>query len=201
MRNIEITRTVRDGLVTLKLRFKSITQLLEGDDTAPLPDKELTELAEETIAGYVDEYLVKKKLHLVVALPEKDLPLYAGRIIPEVIRSHFSFHTNDIRHDMVISWREGMYSWVIATINASFAFIFLYLLNAHEIDIESFPIEFVVGFIIILNWVTIWDTYEHFVYDYRALYRKKKIYEKLSLIPISVEVTPVSEPVKKPAGT
>jgi len=187
MRNIAITRTGQDGLITLTCRFKSISQLLDEEDSTLLPDKELTGLAEETLAEYLDEYMVKRDLRLVLALPEKDLPADADTIIPEAVRRHFSFHTQDIRHEIIISWREGMYSLYISLANAIVAIFILYLLSIYGINIESFPAVILVGFITILNWVTTWDTYEHFVYDHRALWRKERIYEKISRMPISVE--------------
>jgi len=187
MRNIAVSRTGQDGSITLAFRFKSITQLLDEDDATLLPDKELTEIAEETLAGYLDEYKVKKSLHLVLTFPEKELPPDAGTIIPETTRRHFSFHTDDVIHDMVISRREGMYSLAIAIGNALITIFFLYFIESNGISFESFPVILIGGFFTILNWVTIWDTYEHFVYDYRALWRKKRIYEKISRIPITVE--------------
>jgi hypothetical protein len=38
----------------------------------------------------------------------------------------------------------------------------------------------------IANWVTFWATIELFIYDYRNLYRKIRIYRKISRIPITV---------------
>jgi hypothetical protein len=187
MRDIAVSRTEQDGLVTLAFRFKSITQILDEEDSTPLPDKELTEIAEETLAGYLDEYKVKKDLYLVLALPEKELPPDARTIIPETIRRHFSFHSSDIIHDLVISRREGLYSLAIAIGNALITISFLYFIESNQFSFESFPVILIGGFLTILNWVTIWDTYEHFVYDYRNLWRKKRIYEKISRIPITVE--------------
>lgn len=43
------------------------------------------------------------------------------------------------------------------------------------------------GLVTTLNWVTIWDTYEYFVYDYRREIRKRRIYQKLAGIGIRVE--------------
>jgi hypothetical protein len=187
MRNIAVNRTGQEGLVTLAFRFKSITQLFDEEDSTSLPDKELTEIAEETLAEYLDEYKVKMSLHLVLALPEKELPPDAGTIIPETIRRHFLFHTEDVIHDLVISRREGLYSLAIAIGNALITISFLYIIESNQISFESFPVILIGGFLTILNWVTIWDTYEHFVYDYRTLWRKKRIYEKISRIPITVE--------------
>ncbi len=41
--------------------------------------------------------------------------------------------------------------------------------------------------ITILNWVTAWDTYEYFIYNYRREIRKHRIYQKLAGIDIQVE--------------
>ncbi len=43
-----------------------------------------------------------------------------------------------------------------------------------------------VGFLTIMNWATIWDTYEHFVYDYRNLARKRRIFRKITKIPVEI---------------
>jgi hypothetical protein len=37
-----------------------------------------------------------------------------------------------------------------------------------------------------MNWATIWDTYEHFVFDYRNLARKRRIYRKITQIPVAI---------------
>jgi len=187
MRDIEVSRKEENGRVTLTFRFKSIGQLIDPDDPSSLPDTELTELAEETIAGYIDEYRVKKPMSLVISLPPGEIPADGSRLIPEAIRRHFTFHIQDVRHDLVLSRREGTYSLIIAIGNALIAILFLSLAMSSEIPLESFPIMLIAGFITILNWVTIWDTYEHFMYDYRDLLRKRRLYEKLSRIPISVE--------------
>ena len=186
MREIRVHRLEEGGEVTLSFRFKSIGQLIDPDDPSPLPEPELTELAEETFAGYLDEYRVKTPVSLVIDLPTMDLPPGGSTLIPETVRRHFAAHIQSVTHDLVISRREGMYSLAIATGNALIAILFVYLAMSTETAIESFPIVLFAGFITILNWVTIWDTYEHFVYDYRSLWRKKQLCEKLSRIPVLV---------------
>lgn len=186
MREIIVNRLEEGGEVSLSFRFKSIGQLIDPDDPSPLPDAELTELAEETFAGYLDEYRVKTPISLVIDIPEAALPPGGPTLIPDAIHRHFGFHIQDVEHERVISQREGLYSLAIAIGNALIIVLFIYFAMSTETPIESFPIVLFAGFITILNWVTIWDTYEHFVYDYRNIWRKKQIYQKLSGIPISV---------------
>lgn len=187
MRDIVVSRKEENGGATLSFGFKSISQLIDPDDPSPFPGTELTELAEETIFGYMDEYRVKKPVSLVISLPAAEIPADGSRLIPEAIRRHFAFHIQDVRHDLVLSRREGIYSLVIAIGNALVAILFLYLATSSGRSLESFPVLLLGGFITVLNWVTIWDTYEHFVYDYRDLLRKRRLYEKISRISIAVE--------------
>ena len=65
-------------------------------------------------------------------------------------------------------------------------FLFLFYVTVNEIPLESVKVLIIVGFLTIMNWATIWDTYEHFVYEYRNLARKRRIFRKIIKIPISI---------------
>jgi hypothetical protein len=184
MQEIRVTRTVRDKDVEIGIRFKSLSQLLDEDDPAPLPDRELSEFAEETIFGYLDEYRQKKPVMLAIGIPQKDLSLETSRI-PETVKNHFSFRVPDLEHELILSRREGMYSFIIAVFNGILAVIIL-TVHYEKIMSGNLLFLFLAALITILNWVTIWDTYEYFMYDYRNLWRKKRIYQKITRIPITV---------------
>ena len=187
MRGVAVTRKEDEGEVTLSFRFKSINQLLDPDDPAPLPDTELAELAEENLWGYLNEFRLKALVNLNISIPAAEITPEKSSLIPEAVRRHFAFRIQDIRHDELISRREGRYSLAIAIGNALIAILFLFIVTTCELSIDSPPILLIGAFITIMNWVTIWDTYEHFLYDYRGIVRKRKLYEKISRIPVSVE--------------
>lgn len=187
MREIRVDRKTEDDSVTLSFRFKSRSQLLDPDDPAPLPRTELTQLAEECIGDYLDEYRLKSPVALILSVPASAIAPDESPLLPEAVRRHFSFRVQDLLHERRISRREGLYSLCIATGNALIAIIFVSLVTVYELSFESFFVLLPGAFITIMNWVTIWDTYEHFFYDFHDLLRRKKIYEKISRIPISVE--------------
>jgi hypothetical protein len=56
----------------------------------------------------------------------------------------------------------------------------------NEIPLESVKVVLILGFLTILNWATIWDTYEHFAYGYRNLARKRRIYRKIIKLPVDI---------------
>jgi hypothetical protein len=187
MKKIVVRKEAHEGTVIITFRFKALGQLLDLDDPTPLPKKEMTEEAEDTIFGHLDEYRVGRSASLVLELPEEDLDSTASSLIPDVVRHHFGFRQSDLTHDLKISQREGIYSLFIALGNAAFLIWILFSITRNEIIIDAVKGTLFLGFLTILNWVTIWDTYEHFVYDYRNLFRKRRIYRKITTIPVEVK--------------
>jgi hypothetical protein len=186
MKEIVVSKEERDGKVHFTFRFKALGQLLDEEDPTPLPGKEMTEEAEDAISGHLDEYRVSKPASLVIELPEKDLAEDLPSKIIEAVRHHFGFRQNDLTHDLKISQREGTYSLILMVGNIALLLLFAFYVTKNEIPLESVNIAIILGFLTIMNWATIWDTYEHFVYDYRNLSRKRRIFRKIIKIPINI---------------
>jgi hypothetical protein len=185
MQKIRVTRTFLEKEVKIGIRFKALSQFLDTDDPTPLPEQELTEFAEETIAGYVDEFRPKHPISLAIEIPGKELSPESEGLLSEAVKNHFLFRLPDLDHDLKLSRREGVYSFIIAIFNAVIAVLFI---TAYYEEYATGNLIFILlmGVITILNWVTVWDTYEYFMYDYRNLSRKRRIYKKITGIPVIV---------------
>lgn len=186
MKEIIVRKEEQAGTVFFTFRFKALEQLLDEGDPTPLPGKELTEEAEDAITGHLDEYRVNKSASLFIELPEKDLADVSSSLITETVRHHFGFRQDDLTHDLKIARREGTYSLILMLGNIAFLLLFVFYVTKNEIPLESVKVVIILGFLTIMNWATIWDTYEHFVYDYRNLARKRKIFRKITKIPINI---------------
>jgi hypothetical protein len=186
MKEIVVKKEEQDGTVFFTYRFKALGQLLEEEDPHSLPKKELTDEAEDAIAGHLDEYRVSKHASLVIELPEKDIAGGPSSQITDAVRHHFGFRQEDLTHDLKIARREGIYSIILAVSNIVFLLLFVFYVLKNEIPVEAPAIVLILGFITILNWVTIWHTYEHFAFTYRNLARKRRIFRKILKIPISI---------------
>ena len=184
MREVRVTRTERDGALEIGFRFRSPDQLLDPDDPSPLPAREVTEFAEEYIASYLDGCNLKRIAGIVVGLPRDSLTTGEVALLPGTIRRHFSFRIADLDDDMRVSRREGRISLALAISNATVAVLFVMVFAGY---LEEPLVTLLTGLVTILNWVTIWDTYEYFVYDYRREMRKRRIYQKLARIEVRVE--------------
>jgi hypothetical protein len=186
MRKIVVKKEEQGGTVLFTFRFKALGQLFDEGDPTPLPDKELTEEAEDTLAGHLDEYRVSKPANLVIELPEKDIPDVSPSLISQGVQNHFRFRYDDVSHDMKIHLREGIYSIILLLVNIAILLVFVYFATKNEIPLDAVATTLIIGFITIMNWVTVWHTYEHFMYDYRNLARKRWIFEKLTKIPVTI---------------
>jgi hypothetical protein len=186
MKKIIVSKEEKEGTVQFTFRFKALGQLLDEGDPTPLPGRELTEEAEDALAGHLDEYRVSKPASFVIELPEKDLADTSFSLITEAVRHHFGFRHDDLTHDLKIARREGTYSLLLMVGNIALLLLFVFYVTVNEIPLESINVLIIVGFLTIMNWATIWDTYEHFVYDYRNLARKRRIYQKITKIPVTI---------------
>jgi hypothetical protein len=183
MQEVGVITSKIDDAIRIEFQFKALDQLLDSSDPSVLPRQELTEFAEGYIAGHLEEYRLKRVTELIISLPEEHLTPDMYSLLPDAIHRHFGFRINDLDHEMRLSLREGRISLALAFGNALIAVAFFAFFGA---DLSSTPILLLGGLISILNWVTIWDTYEYFVYDYRHLVRRHSIYRKVSSMDIQV---------------
>lgn len=70
--------------------------------------------------------------------------------------------------------------------NVAVLVILAVIVTRTGIPFDSLHVALLLGFLTILSWVMIWHTYEHIVYDYRDLNRKRRIFRKLTTIPLAV---------------
>jgi hypothetical protein len=183
MRVIRSTIKETGGVTHIGLWFKALDQLIDPDDPGVLSEKELTEEAEDRLYSLVNEIKVASPVQLVIHLPKVDES--PGKMIdlPRAIRSHFAFRLTELEGEKKASWHEGQVSFFIAILNACLIITIGWLYADYS---TSYPFLLLTGLVIILNWVTVWDTYEYFVYDWRHLWRKRRIYKKISRMDIQV---------------
>jgi len=182
-----VKKEEQGGTVLFTFRFKALGQLFDEGDPTPLPEKELTEEAEDALAGHLDEYRVGRSSSLIIELPEKDIRDVSPSLITDSVQNHFRFRYDIMSHEMKIHLREGIYSIMLLLANVAVLVAFVFFAAKNEIPLDTVSITLILGFITIMNWVTVWHTYEHFMYDYRNLARKRWIFEKLTKIPVTIK--------------
>jgi len=189
MRVIQATRQEEVGCTKVTLLFKGKEQLLDPGDPSPAERKELTEEAESSIISNFDVVPLRKPVALEIRLSGSPDPASLAPL-PGVIHHHFAYVLSEHEREVQIFLRARRWSVAYTVINFMIAIVFGGLLLVEESRATS-PVWLLVGFVIIvLTWVTVWDTYEFFIYDglqkrHRLKLLKKIIGAEIRVIPES----------------
>ena len=70
MKEIRIAQTRTDGKIAIDMWFKTLDQLFDASDPFPFPEKELTDLAEDSIFESVIDLYLRKDVRSGITHPE-----------------------------------------------------------------------------------------------------------------------------------
>lgn len=178
MKVIESTRREENDRTIVNLRFKTMDQLLDPDDPSPAPKKELTQAAEDAILSTVYAVRLKRPVTLEIEIPGVPDP---GSVteIPDAIRHHLRFVLTEHERETGIFLRERHVSLAFTGLNLLIAMLYVVFLYENEAWMTTLAGIVISAIIIIMNWATIWDTYEFFIFDGRERKNRKKLLEKV----------------------
>jgi hypothetical protein len=188
MKVIKATNRKENGRTIVNLRFKTKDQLLDPDDPCPLRKKELTQEAEDAILNNVFADKLKTPVTLELEVPPDSGP---ATELSEAIRHHFRFVLTEHQRDTAIFIRERRTALALTAFNILLALLYLMYSYTHEDWVTTITAEFIGGIIIIMNWATIWDTYEFFIFDGREKNQRKKLLNKI--INAEIKVVPFAQ--------
>jgi hypothetical protein len=192
MKVIKAMHREENGRTIVSLRFKTRDQLLDIEDPSPLPKKELTQDAEDAILNNVFAYWLKKPVNLEIQVPMVPDP-GSVKEISDAIRNHFRFVLTDHNRDTAIFIRERRTALVLTGINILIALLYIGYAYLHEDWMATIAGTLIGGFVIIINWATIWDTYEFFIFDGREKSQRKKLLTKI--INGEIQVIPITQDI------
>jgi len=178
MKVIEATYREENGRTKVNLRFKTRDQLLDPDDPSPLPQKELTQEAEDAILSNSFAGKLKTPITLEIQIPYVPDPGSATDIT-KAIRRHFRYLLTEHKRDTAIFIRERRIALAFTVFNILIALLYVGYAYQHEEWMTSNAGILVGGIIVIMNWATIWDTYEFFIFDGREKSQRKKLLNKI----------------------
>ena len=178
MKVIEAMHHKENGRTIVSLRFKTKDQLLDPDDPSPIQKKELTQEAEDAIINNVFSYKLRKPVTLEIQVTDIPDPIVLTEI-SSAIRHHFSFVLSEHERDTAIFIRERRTSLALAGVNILIALLYLWYISLHENWVNTIAGMFIGAFVVIINWATIWDTYEFFIFDSRQKSQRKKLLNKI----------------------
>jgi hypothetical protein len=178
MKVIEATYRKENGRTRVNLKFKTMDQLLDPDDPSPLPLKELTQEAEDAILS--NAFAGKLKMPITLDIQVPNVPESGSAAdITQAIRHHFRYILTEHKRDTAIFIRERRTALAFTVFNILIALLYVGYAYQNEEWMSSNAGMLVGGIIVIMNWATIWDTYEYFIFDGREKSQRKKLLNKI----------------------
>jgi hypothetical protein len=178
MKVIDATYREENGRTRVHLKFKTIDQLLDPVDPSPPHQKELTQEAEDAILSNSFAGKLKTPISLEILLPDAPDPGAVADII-QAIRHHFRYILTEHKRDTAIFIRERRIALAFTVFNLLIGLLYIGYAYQNEEWMTTNAGIVIGGIVVIMNWATIWDTYEFFIFDGREKSQRKKLLNKI----------------------
>jgi hypothetical protein len=170
------------GIVAVYVQ--ELEQLFNSMDPSPFHQKGLDPKAEEYIVASAKELPSGSPTALVVYLDKPAASPDEGRVLAEAMRNHFTREAQLLRWELRRLIRRGSISLVIgltvlATALAAGESVTRLLGGGHLASVLGASLH-------IGGWVAMWTPMEIFLYDWWPILGERRLYERLSRMPVQI---------------
>ena len=168
----------------IEVRLANLKQFFNSFDPSPFHDKDIDDDAERYIVESVRAFSLKTKLKLVFYLPQEHNN-EASRVLTYAIDNYFDYRATTATKELYSTLREGRTSMMFGLL---FLFICIGIRSAFgSLSDQPFGNIILEG-LSIVGWVAMWRPIQIFLYEWWAIYRRKKIFEKIRDMPVEIIV-------------
>ncbi len=166
----------------IEIRLSQPQQIFNSLDPSPFHERDLDEDAEQYIVDSADEYPLDQPLTLVIYLPVGP-PTGGGPDLVTGIHHYFSYRAEETRRRLRIFFRDGRIALVVGV---TFLFVCIALRQLILMVTKGLIGEIADEGLYIVGWVAMWRPLEIFLYDWRPIRRRQRLFAKLAEIPIVI---------------
>ena len=170
----------------IEIRLSRPQQLFNSLDPSPFHERDLDEDAEAYIVDSADEFTMKDPLKLVIHLPADQLDPDAANALPQAIHHYFNYRLEETRRRLRFFFRDGRTALMVGLVFLFGCIVLRQLILAMGRRLSA---EIADEGLYILGWVAMWRPLEIFLYDWRPIWHRSRLFAKLSKIPVIVRAT------------
>ena len=171
----------------IELRLRDVNQLFNTMDPSPFYDKDLDREAEAYIENWAQEFGLRDPVTLVVHLEQWPANEDPQALVERAVHNYFSYRARMNQRDFRRLMVEGGWCLLIGM-----SFLLVCLVGGRligERETGTFPDllreSFVIG-----GWVAMWRPLQIYLYEWWPLFRRGRVREKLSRMPVKVVHVP-----------
>jgi hypothetical protein len=170
----------------IEIRLSRPQQLFNSLDPSPFHERDLDQDAEEYIVDSADEYPLKKPLTLIIHLPADQIQAGNTPDLAEAIHNYFAYRLDVTERRLRFYFRDGRISLAAGLL---FLFVCIALRQLVLAAGRGLTAEIADEGLYIVGWVAMWRPLEIFLYDWRPIRHRARLYAKLARIPVIVRPT------------
>ena len=180
-----VDRSLEERGAMIEMTLSHPKQLFNSLDPSPFHERDLDQDAEEYIVDSADEYPLKTQLTLAIYLPANQLHDEAQGLA-QAIHNYFAYRVEETRRRLKFFFRDGRLSLVAGP---SFLFVCIALRQVILRIGSGLVVEIADEGLYIVGWVAMWRPLEFFLYDWRPIRHRQRLFAKLANIPIIIRPT------------
>jgi hypothetical protein len=166
----------------IELELRAVSQLFNSMDPSPLRDKDLRQDVEEFIVSWAWEFPVRTPLSLTIHLVEMP-PSDPAPMLQEAVQNYFSYRAGLTGLEFRRLMATGRLSLAIGLAFLAACFVASNALR----NLATGPVtNFVRESLTIAGWVAMWRPVQIYLHDWWPLWRRGRIFAKLSRMPVTV---------------
>jgi hypothetical protein len=175
-----------DSAAVIEIRLSRPQQLFNSLDPSPFHDRDLDHDAEEYIVDSADEHPLKKPLTLIIHLPEDQLQAGDAPDLAQAIHNYFAYRLDVTERRLRLYFRDGRITLLVGLI---FLIVCIALRQLVLAVGGGLVAEIADEGLYILGWVVMWRPLEVFLYGWRPIWHRIRLYAKLARIPVIMHPT------------
>ncbi len=169
------------GFVLIEVELQRIEQLFNTLDPSPFRSRDLDDAAHDYIVGSAREIGPGKPVKLILHLPA-DAPA-DGSAVAETIQHYFAVQAWNARLRLLENLRIGRQALIIGLVFLGACITLRQVLLPEPSGTVG---QIVSEGLLICGWVAMWRPVEIMLYDWWPIRRDRRIYEKLSAMPVEL---------------
>lgn len=166
----------------IELRLSDLDQFFNTFDPSPFHKKDIDDDAERYIVNSVRAFSLKTKLKLVFYLPAEHHK-EASQVLMPAIENYFKYQAIMASRELKSLLHEGRIAMLLGTL---FLCICMSARALLSLIVENPFWGIIIEGLSIVGWVAMWRPIQIYLYDWWALFRKKKVFEKIREMPIEI---------------
>jgi hypothetical protein len=169
-----------EPVATIDIRLNQPQQLFNSLDPSPFYERDLDLDAEEYIVDSADEHPLNRPLRLVIHLPADQVR--EGQVdFAQAIHNYFAYRAEETQRRLRFFFRNGRNALVVGLL---FLFVCIAVRQIVVAMWHGLGSQIVDEGLYIVGWVAMWHPLEIFLYEWRPLRHRVRLFTKLARIPI-----------------